>query len=168
MCDPVSAAVVIGVGATAFQAYSQVQEGKFKKGVADYNARVMENEAQRTRNVGTEAENAQRQRVALLVSKQRAQLGAAGVELESGSALQLQQDTATLGEADALRIRTTFGDKATSLETGAELKRAEGEAAEKFGYMKAAGTILSGGASVLGTGVADKWFTQNSAGNQTG
>lgn len=163
MCDPVSMATIAVVQGT-YTAYQQVQEGKYQRGVAEYNARVAENEAQQTINKGVEAENIQRQRTAELISKQRAQLGAANIDLGSGSALQLQEDAATLGEVDALRIRSNFEDQAKSLEIGAELTRNQGRQAERAGKMKAFGTLLGTTAAVAGTGVADKWFTPNSAG----
>ena len=164
MCGAAAVPVMMAVS-TAFAAKSALDQGRFAKGTARYNARVAENEAQETRRVGTEAENAQRLKTAMLLSKQRAQIGAAGVELGSGSALQLQEDTATLGEADALRIRSNFERKAAGLETGAELTLAQGEFAASAGINKATGTLLSGAASIAGTGVADKWFTPESAGS---
>jgi len=166
MCEPATIAAVATVASTALVARGQYQQGKYRKGVAEYNARVDENRAQETRRAGVEAENIQRQKTAQLLAKQRAQLGAANVELSSGSALQLQEDTVTLGEADALRIRSNFEAKARSLETGASLTLSQGEAAESAGVSGAGGTILSGTSTFLGTGVADKWFKPNSAANR--
>ena len=163
MCVPAAAVPIMMAVSTAFAAKSAIDQGRFAEGTGRYNARVAENEAQETRRVGTEAENIQRQKTAILLSKQRAQIGAAGIELGSGSALQLQKDTATLGEADALRIRSNYERRAAGLETGAELTLAQGEMAATAGVSKAAGTLLSGAASIGGTGVADKWFTPESA-----
>ena len=166
MCDPVTLSAVASITGAVAAGYQQVQQGRFQQGVADYNARVAENEAEETRNAGVEEENKQRQKTAQLLSKQRAQLGASGVDLTSGSALQIQQDTQTLGEVDALRIRSNFENQATSLETGADLTRTEGANARSAGFGRAAGTLLSGAGTALGTGVADKWFTPASAAKQ--
>ena len=108
----------------------------------------------------------QRRRTAELLSKQRAQLGAATVDLSSGSAFQLQEDTQALGEADALRIRSTAESKATALETGADLTLAQGEFAKSAGDSRASATLLGGAAKVAGSGVADKWFKPNSSVNK--
>ena len=148
------------------QAQAQQSQARYQSGVARYNTRVTENQAQETRRVGVEQENIQRRRTAQLLSKQRAQLGAAGVELGTGSALQLQEDTLTLGEADALRIRSNVESQVGALETGAELTRSQGEFAQQAGAAKVTGTLLSGGAAFLDTGVADKWFKPNSSANQ--
>ena len=165
MCNPAAVQAVIVIASTAYSVQQTRKKGKYDKGVADYNARVNENEAQRTREAGVEAENVHRRKAAALLSDQRAQLGAANVELGSGSPLQLQEDTIALGEADALRIRSNYEDKAASLETGAGLIRNKGDAAETFADNKSFGTILGGAGKVADTGVADKWFTPDSAGS---
>ena len=163
MCDPVSVSAVAAVTATAFTAYTAVEQGNYQKGVAEYNARLAENEAEETRRAGVEAENEQRRKTAELISRQRAQLGAANVDLGSGSALQLQEDAATLGEADALRIRSNVGEQFDALQSSATLTRSQGEFAQSAGQMSAVGSLLGGTTAVLKTGVADKWFTPDSA-----
>jgi len=165
MCDPATIMAVTAVVSAAFTANQKLKQGKFQKGVADYNARVAENEAEETRSAGVERENIQRRKTAELLSKQRAQLGAANVDLTSGSPLQLQENTITLGEADALRIRSNFQRRAEALETGADLTRQQGEFAEFAGQSGAFSTLLAGVSVAAGSGVADKWFTPDSAAN---
>lgn len=165
MCDPVSIGVVTTLASTAFSVAQARQQSVDKQATAEYNTRVSENEAQSIRNQATEAENAQRLKTARLLGKQRAQLGAANINFGSGSALQLQEDTVTLGEADALRIRTTGDDQFTASMQQAELETAKGEAADTQEGFDIAGSLLSGAAGITGTGVADKWFTESSAGN---
>lgn len=171
MCEPTTIAAVATVASTVLVARGQYQQGRYQRDVAEYNARVAENQAQEVRTAGVEAENIQRRKTAELLAKQRAQLGAANVELTSGSPLQLQEDTVALGEADALRIRSNFEAQARSLETGADLTLSSGEAAASLGSQQAAGTILSGTAATINTGVfdqgvSDSWYTSNSAANQ--
>ena len=163
MCNPAVAQLVVVAVSAAYTANQQRQQGKFQKSTAEYNARVAENEAEETRNAGVEAENIQRRKTAELLSKQRAQLGAANVDLSSGSALQLQENTIALGEADALRIRSNFENQAASLDTSAGLTQSQGAFAESAGAGAATGTLLQGASTIVGTGVADKWFTPDSA-----
>ena len=157
------------VAATAYSVYSSVQQSKqnaeAQKGTAEYNTRVAENDAQRSRNIANEKENALRLKNARLLSKQRAQLGAANIDLSSGSALQLQEDTINLGEADALRIRRTGDSQFSGLMQESELETAKGDLAESQGRFNIAGSLLSGAGDFMDTGVADKWFTPKSAGN---
>lgn len=163
MCEPTTIMATAAVVSGAYTANQQIQQGKYQQGVAEYNARVAENEAQEVQNKSVEEENLQRRRTAELLSKQRAQLGAANVDLSSGSALQLQEDTVALGEADAMRIRSNYDYQVDALEQEAEFQRKSGEAARDASRSAAFGTLLKTGASVLGTGVADKWFTADSA-----
>lgn len=152
MCDPVTASTLMVV-AGATQAYGQVEQGRNARDVAEYNARELENQAISTRNKGVEEENIQRRKTAQLQSLQRAQLGAAGVDIDMGSAADIQQDTELLGEVDALRIRTNFEDQATQMERQGALTLQQGKRAERAGYISAAGTLLgsmAGAASVEG------------------
>lgn len=165
MCSVGAAQLVITIAATAMSARAQRQQADYTEGVNKYNARVAENQAEKTRTAGVEEENIQRRKTARLLAKQQAQLGAAGVELGSGSALQLQEDTITLGEADALRIRSITESKVGALGTQAELLHGQGEFAQSIGDTKSTATILGGTAKALDTGVADKWFTPDSAAN---
>lgn len=163
MCEPttiMAGAMIVG---TAFTAMQQREQGKHQKGVAEYNSRVKENEAQDIRREGVEKENIQRRKTAELVSKQRAQLGAANIDLSAGSALQLQEETQELGEVDALRIRSNVESRAQATEQSAGLIQSQGEFAESASQGQAFGTLLSGTSAALGTGVADKWFTPQSA-----
>lgn len=171
MCGIAAVGAVASIASTAFGAYTSIQQSraaaKSAEATADYNARVAENEATEARNVATEKENIHRQKVQQLLSKQRAQIGASGIELGSGSALQLQEDTITQGEVDALRIRSQGDRQFTGLQQESELISAQGEAKADAlrtqGLVSAGGTLLSGTSQFLGTGVADKWFTSDSA-----
>lgn len=160
MCDPVTGTLV---ASSLLGAYSSVQQGRSAKAVARYNAREAENEAVRVRSKGTEEENRHRQRVAQLQSRQRAQLGASGVDLESGSALAIQEDTELFGEVDALRIRSNFADQAQALDRGAGLTRQQGRSASRAGNLQAVGSLIGAAGSIAGAGVASKWYSPNSA-----
>lgn len=183
MCDPVTA-TTLAVLAGGTQMYSQIEQGKQTRAVANYNARELENQATRTRNKGVEEENIQRQRTAELRAQQLARIGAAGVDAETGSAADLLQDTDILGEVDALRIRQNFQDEANQIDRQAELTLQQGKNAERTRYISAIGTALStaatvgslnapvpaagstealGAAGVSGTPVNPKWYTNSSS-----
>jgi hypothetical protein len=163
MCDPVTIMAVTAAASTAFSVKQARDQGKFQSGVAEFNARTAANEAEATRSAATAAENTQRQRTAELLSRQRAQLGAANVDIGYGSALQLQEDTLTLGEADALRIRSRGDQAFDALGRESMLSEAQGDYAKTAARNKQIGSLLSGASDIAGTGVADKWFTPQSA-----
>lgn len=167
MCDPVTIATVMAVTATVSQGYAAKKQGKYQNQVAKYNARVQENEAEETIAKGVEEENIQREKTAKLLARQRAELGASGVGLTTGSPLDIQEETELLGEVDALRIKSNFQKRAVSLGQQAELTKATGEAAESTGKQEFASSLLQAGGQFLSSGVADKWFTPDSAGIPT-
>lgn len=156
MCNP---ALIVMVGAMVAEGYQAKQEGKQADKKAKFDARQLENEATMTRNVGSEEENKQRRATAELVAKQRARLGASNIAVDSGSGLQLQVDADTLGEVDALRIRSNFSDQAQVLDTTAEMTRAAGKAAKQAGADQFA--LVSG--IGIGSMVNSKWFDNKSS-----
>lgn len=164
MCDPVTA---MAVTAGVVSAYSSVQAGENANAVAKYNAREQENQATRTRNKGVEEENIQRRKNAEFLSRQRAQIGANNIDIESGSAADLQVDTELLGEVDALRIRRNFSDQAEQMERQSELTRAQGKDAKRAGYIKAGATLLTTAASAAG-GLASSPASVGTGAAQTG
>lgn len=169
MCEPVTIGIAVAAATVAgaiMQGSAAKQQGEYQNDVSKYNARQMENEAVQTRNKGTEEEIKQRDKTAQLTSLQRAQLGASGVDVGSGSALTLQQDAELIGEADALRIRSNFSDAADTLEGQALIERSQGKAAKQAGNNAFKTSILTGTSS--GAGVASKWYTpSSSAGSAT-
>jgi hypothetical protein len=157
MCNPQAVMFAFTVATTVAQSYQQKQQAEYAEGVAEYNLRKTENEAQRVKNVATERENKVRQEAAELKARQRASFAAAGIDIGLGTPLDLQADTETLAEVDALRIRET-GDlqsKAMIEQSQLELDaaRAMRESADKqFTLLTGGSTLLgaAGGKSLLG------------------
>lgn len=159
MCSVTAIGVGLQITSTIAQGYTQKKQGEHEDEVAKYNARVTENEATQIRNKGVEEENIQREKNAQLLSKQRAQLGAAGVDLITGSPLDIQEDTVLLGEVDALRVRSNFNQEAESLEKKAELTRSHGKFARSSGRSAFKSALVTTAFGVgAGVGVAKKWF----------
>lgn len=157
MCNPAAAYWAVA----AITAYSSYSQGVEAKKTSRYNARVLENEATRTRNKGVTEEMKHREKVQQLISKQRATAGASGVDVGSGSPLQLQNDTELLGEVDALRIRENYLDQAQSLDDRSMLTKREGDAAYRKGVI---GAVTAIGSAYAGSGaVSNSWYSGNSA-----
>ena len=160
MCEPMT---IMMVTAAVMQGYAAKQQGDYAHDVANYNAIMSENEATRTRNKGVEEEITHRNKVNQLISRQRAQSAASGVEVNSGSAMLLQTDSEIVGNADALRIRSNYQDRADVLDDRGTLLRSEGDAARDAGRTAFATSLFKAAGSAAGSGVADKWFTSDSA-----
>jgi chromosome segregation ATPase len=175
MCDPVTAAVVAG-GLSLYQgvqANKQAQAQAENMRMAQEANSVMEQNA-RTQNTNSAVleENKQREATAQLAARQKASLGAKGVEVDSGSAQAIQDDTLELGTLDALQIRENARIQnessnqqselnAWSTEANANSTEDQGKAALIGGIAGAAGSFAQAGA------VNPKWFNAKSAAKVT-
>jgi len=183
------------------QAKAQKAQGKAEQQAAEYQARVAENNriiaqrnieaseraAQAAERSGKEAEAIGRQQAQLqrdqaskLIGRQRAVLAANGVDVNEGSAVDIQAETRGFGELDALttlanagrervayqeqagNYRTqgeNFGTEAQNFAIEAEAQRARGLYARKAGNAAAQSTLISTAGSV-----ASKWYGFSSQG----
>ena len=166
---------------TVAQLVSQRQANKAAEQRATYEAAVARNNAilqerlavnvleqgrviaEDVKERGTVAEHLQRQEVRGLIGIQRAALAGAGVEVGTGTALDITSDTAAIGEFEAQVTRAetarTVRDVRFQAERAAFEHRtrgqafgAEAELARLRGFRPdtSLGTVLSGGASILG------------------
>ncbi|EJZ17397.1 hypothetical protein NE852_12850 [Rhizobium sp. Pop5] len=155
MCD---IGLALALGSTLVSAAGSVQQGqaakaagKYNQQVAEMNAELSERRAQDALERGQQEEQRKRQEVARIQGAQTAAMAANGLDITFGSPLDTLVDTATLGELDALTIRTNAYREAydhrvdaVNQRAGGTLERAKGDAAAKGGYLAAAGTILTG------------------------
>lgn len=165
MCNPAIPYVMMAM-ASAAQGVQAYEQGKFENDVSKFNAREQQNEATNTRNKSVEEENKQRRMTAELISKQRTESAAQGVDVDSGSAFQLQQDSAMLGEVDAMTIKNNFDMRADMLESQAVLTRKEGKnalhkgkVALGVGMLSAAAQGAQGANAAGGGGVDPSWYS---------
>lgn len=149
-----------GLGLTALSgvtgAYGAIKQGEAQKSADDYNASVAsQNSAQATRNAQISSEAGMEQ-TAMQEQKTRAQVGAikanqaaAGVDVNSGSAVDVRSSAAELGQLDALTVRSNATKEAygyqvqsSNFDSQATLDKAEGENAEEAGFIGAGNTFL--------------------------
>lgn len=161
MCDLLTALTLAG---TALGAVGQVQQGKaaaqaarFNSKVADMNAEIAERQARDALERGKLEEQKKRTQVQQVLGRQKAAMAANGVDVGFGSPLDTLVDTATLGEVDALTIRSNAAREAYDYRVRgangraqAGLDRMNADASETAGYLGAAGTLLTGGAKAFG------------------
>lgn len=169
-----TALAIAGIGLSAYGQIRQAQQAK-KVGeaqkeaaesqaeLAEYNAAVGELQAKSALEAGAAEESRFREGVRLMIGSQRAGQAASNVDVGFGSAVDVQEDAAYLGELDALTIRTNAARQAWGYKVEAEdyRKRAEiarkegvmfekaGSAARTAGLIGAAGTVLGGTTSLL-------------------
>ena len=168
MCNPLA---MVSVAFSAMGAISQAsgqraqgqaqqQTYNYKAQVNDNNKQVSEWKAQDAVDRGYVREQQHRIKVSNLKGRQRAGLASMGVEVDTGSALDTLEDTAELGELDALTIRSnaereSYDRKVDAMNDSAQgdVNRMSGENALTAGNMGAKTSLLSGIGSV-----ASKWY----------
>ena len=140
-------------------------------GLYDLNAKIAETQAKDTLAAGQIEESRFRQGTRALISTQRTQFAGGNVDVGYGSAVDVQADTAYMGELDALAIRTNatraawgYQVQAVDLQKRAAITRQEGAQAveagrqeKKAGHLKAiTGGILGGATLLAQSPLADK------------
>ena len=154
MCEVTTALMGVSM---ALGAFGQIQQGRAQSAAASYqaaqdqrNAAVAERQAQDAEHRGKIAERNQRSETAQLIAKQRAGLGASGLDMNSGSSLDIQADAAMMGELDALTVRNNFEREAWGYRQQAQ--NFQNSAAMASSTAKNAGTagMIGAGASLLG------------------
>lgn len=146
-----TAAIMIGLGVAgaATSAVGAVKQGNAAKKQNDFNAGIADAQATDALARGREDEDRFRTEARRIRGSQRSALAASGVEVDSGSALDVQADAASLGELDALTIRHNAEREAWGFRVDAENSRQQGRNAQSAGRMQALGTTIGTGYSLL-------------------
>lgn len=113
--------MVAAVAATAatLSAVSGYKAAQAQNKAAAYNAQVSEMEAASTLEAGQKDEARKRMETAQLVGRQKAVLAAQGVDIGSGTSLDIMQGTKDVGDMDAMTIRQNAIQRANALRTQA-------------------------------------------------
>jgi hypothetical protein len=172
-------AISLGLAAagTATQVYGQVKAGQAQREagknakkasesqaqLADFNASVAELQAKDAIERGAESESRFRTTIRSTIGSQRAGFAAQNVDVGYGSPVDVQADSAFLGELDAYKIRNNaareawgYNVQAQDLHKRAEITRKEGVYLEAAGRqnqsasnLAAAGSLIGGAGSLL-------------------
>lgn len=160
MCPGTLSMIAIGstVASAGVGAMGAIQQGQSQAAAAGYNAKVAANNAQiATENanfVGAEGE----QNVASAGAKTKATVaaitanqGASGVNINTGSSVDVRESAAKVGMLNALNVRSEAARKAYGYQTEAasdtaqsQLLRSQQKAAKTAGFLNAGATILGG------------------------
>jgi len=162
--------IMAGVG-TATQVYGQKKAGDAAKAagqqakkssesqaqLADFNASVDELQAKDAIERGAESESGFRTTIRGTIGAQRAGLAAQNVDVGFGSPVDVQADSAFLGELDAYKIRNNaareawgYNVQAQDLHKRAEIARKEGVYLEAAGRQNQSAANLAATSSLIG------------------
>jgi len=170
----------IAIGSLALGAYQTYRAGAAAKksgklqqeaadsqaDLSDFNAAVADVQAEDAVARGAEEESRFRAGVRGMIGKQRAGFAAANIDVGYGSSVDVQADTAFLGELDALTIQTNAAREAWGYKVQAEDLRKRADIARKTGVMleatgrQNAKTAYLQGATSLVTGAANLYQTK--------
>jgi len=128
-------------------AVGSIQKGNAANQSSQFNAGVMENNANFASQQGAENQRRIRRSNAQFQGTQTASIGASGLQL-SGSALNVLSDSAIEGELMALDAKVSSENKAKGLKAQASLERQRGKSARRAGFITAGSQILSAGAKL--------------------
>lgn len=144
------ASTVIGGGISAVGA---VASGQAAQAAANYRAQVARNNAIFALQKGEVEAQAQGMKTSAMLGKQRAAFGASGLEVGTGSHVDVQASTAEMGRLDELTILNNAANRALGLRTEGTLEETSGKAAATEGFLKAGGSLIGSASSV-----SDKWL----------
>ena len=153
-----TASAVVTSGASLFgslqSADAQAASAAYQAQVARNNQTIAEQNATEAQDVGLVREQAQRQNTASLIGSQRAMLAGAGLDVNSGSPLDVQSDSAKLGELNAQTIRHNaaleaygYQTQASNFSAQSQLYDARSAWASATGYTNLLGNAIGDGLS---------------------
>lgn len=147
------AALAASLFTTGLQTFSSLQanrtQTKYTVGAYNANARTAQLQAEDAIMRGEEEAHRTRLATRQMVARQRAAFAGQGVELDSGSPLLVQEETAAMGELDALRIRNNAWREAWGYRSQAAEYSGRGRIEKLAGRVRRNSTLLTGGLSML-------------------
>ena len=170
----IAASTIGGIAGGVVGGVSSYQQGKAQQAQYNYQAKVNEENAkiaQENANVqrqqGIEEARLQRMKAIQTIGSQQTAMAANGVDVTSGTSVDVIADTAAMGELDALQTQYNYESKARGYEVQAGNFKNQGNLdviAGKNAYSAGKMNAISAGVKGLGetsnsvTQVATKWF----------
>ena len=126
--------------------------GDFSARQSEANARLQEMQATDVEKRGKKEAQLHRRKVRGLIGSQRAALAAQGLDVNTGTAQDVQLETAQFGEEDAATIRKNAIREAYGLRVGAVNTRSQGKFDQIAGRASKRTSYLTGGMQAAGYG----------------
>lgn len=152
-----AASMALGVVGAGVQAMGSIQEGNYRAQVAENNAKIAGYNAQLATESGEIEASNQGLKTRAQIGEQKAAQGASGVDVNSGSAVDVRVASDILGMTDALTIKSNAAKQAYGFLTQQTSLLAEAQQDRTAGKIGAFSSLISGAASVTG-----EWARYNS------
>lgn len=174
MADPLTWAAIgtatsiaggaVATGGALAKGAADRNQYQYQAGVALLNQNIAKQNAAYSRDVGENAAFISGRKTQATIGQQRATQAAGGLDVNSGTNLDIRKSTAEVGAIDEATIRQNYAKKAYGFDVEAATKGAEatgdviaGDQAGKAGNINAASSILGTAASV-----SSKWLQGSS------
>jgi hypothetical protein len=138
---------ILGGLSTAMQAFGSVSAGNAQAASLNADAAASDDNAQLAEIDGAQAGEAIRREARQVEGEAVARMGANGISLGTGSALEALRESAYRAEYDVLVARYDAATQARAYRVDAANKRAAARGAKRAGYIGAAASIISGATS---------------------
>jgi len=142
--------LVTSLAATAYSAQAQSQAGKFQAAIARRNAEAQEKAARDAQARGLNEGVRLAMAAGQVRGAARAGFGTSGVELTSGSALDVLSDHAMFSELDKQSVKANAERESYGMHVQAGNYLAQGRADRATGNNAAIGTVIGGVSSAAG------------------
>lgn len=139
---------------TGVSVVGQLQQGQAARQSANAEARAAENLAAQNRDAAMQEAQRIRKAGDRTRGAARAQLAASGIDVNSGTAITIEDDIGTNSEMDAYNTLLTGERKSTSLQDSAAISRARGKNAVSSSVLGSVSTGLQGWKAVRGAGLS--------------
>ena len=144
------------IALAVIQAGGAILQGKKQQQVAEYNAKVAENQAEAESAEAREAIKRRRAENEAFLSRQRALRAKSGVGLETGSSLLVAAESAKRLELGALEMGRQSEARRNSLLQESTISRFQGKSAVTSSYFSAGASLIGGAGKAYGTYQANK------------
>jgi hypothetical protein len=138
------------------QSYSESKaikaQGDYQKAMFDLNSSFSDMQAQQSLRRGDASARSILRKTRSLVGSQRAVLAAQGIDVDSGSAIDITEDSRVLGEMDALTVKNNAWMEAWGFRSQAEIYRSQGRMAQAESRSKARNTLIAGAFGAISKG----------------
>ena len=139
-----------GIGSSIAQAGAIRDEAEFQSMRYDMNARIASFQAKEAVRFGEKAAQSELKSTKQTIGKQRAMMAASGVEVSSGSALDIQTSTSRQGALNAMTIRNNAWREAWGYKMDAASSVGQSKFASVSGKYNSRSTLISGGLNAVG------------------
>lgn len=138
------AAIGFTAGSSIGSAIESVFNAYNQQSIANYNAALSRRAAQDALDRGMEEEQKYRKQIRQVIGTQRAGFASQNVDVNTGTAAEIQKQTAGIGEMDAITIRNNAILEAWGYQQQAKMYKMQGKAAMGEGIQRAVGSIVGG------------------------